>query len=214
VNDLDPTPREFLDECLAAGVTAPFVRTTTRDPRPGMDAVADELEGEWYAALTTLFPEEPAWPPPGENVRRAAQRPAPAASTPVLVVGEAPGRGNGEPLESAWRKLPALAYLDRVNLLSTYPGRNGKGAAFPIAEASDAAAGILLSVPADVPLVLMGARVALAFGIPRREYDWLDWFEWRGRSIAVCPHPSGIVRWWNDPENAGRAAAFFSGLAG
>jgi uracil-DNA glycosylase len=134
-------------------------------------------------------------------------------ATPVLIVGEAPGREfGGEPLAGYASRLPGIESHDRENLLAEWPGKDGKGDAFPWLEAKDAAEILLHFVPPDVRIVLMGTRVARAFGFERHEYVWLTWFGARGRTFAVCPHPSGIVRWWNDPANVRRARGFFEEL--
>ncbi|HEU4864630.1 MAG TPA: hypothetical protein VFT76_00155 [Actinomycetota bacterium] len=128
-----------------------------------------------------------------------------------LVVGEAPGRSGGPVLERAERKLPGITRLPRTNLLPTYPGpAPRKGALFPIVEAREVARLLDESLPVEVSFILMGRRVAKAFGFRSFEYDLLDWFVPRpgGRAFAVFPHPSGIVLWWNEPENAARARAF------
>lgn len=126
----------------------------------------------------------------------------------ILLVGEAPGRRPGRTLSGLDRRLASLAWAPRVNLLDRYPGSAGKGARFPIAPARGAAERLLYAVP-EADLLLVGGRVASAFGLRRFEYDWLEFFEREGRSFAVVPHPSGIVRWWNEPENR-RAAELFA----
>jgi uracil-DNA glycosylase len=131
----------------------------------------------------------------------------------VLVVGEAPGRLSGvRPLGSLDRKLPALRGVPRVNLLDRYPGSDGKGARFPIGPARTAAKSLLRAVP-EASLVLVGRRVAEAFGFKTFAYDWFEWFSVGGRAYAVIPHPSGIVRWWNDPANRAAAERFADEIA-
>lgn len=59
-------------------------------------------------------------------------------------------------------------------------------------------------------LVLLGRRVAVAFGLLRA-----GWFEWRdvsGASGAAAPHPSGLSRWWNGAGRRAQAEAFFRSL--
>jgi uracil-DNA glycosylase len=129
----------------------------------------------------------------------------------VLVVGEAPNSTSADDPLGSTRYLD-LTRFDRVNLLQEWPGRDGKGSLLPGERAKEAAAALRLAYP-QRPLVLMGARVAYAFGYERRHFEWLRWFTaWDGRRIAVCPHPSGIVRWWNDPDNARAAQDFFDEL--
>lgn len=77
-----------------------------------------------------------------------------------------------------------------------FPGKNGKGDAFPRAT-------VLPRLPATA--VLLGRSVARAYG-----HD-APWFEWRpvGRKlVAAAPHPSGISHFWNDPRNTRRARRF------
>jgi hypothetical protein len=51
-----------------------------------------------------------------------------------------------------------------------------------------------------VPLILLGSKVCDAFGI--EDPDWLETYAsilWS--PMIAFPHPSGLNRWWNDPEN-------------
>lgn len=48
------------------------------------------------------------------------------------------------------------------------------------------------------PIVLLGTRVAAAFGVPYRPFR-------RDGRLLVLPHPSGLCRAWNDPQSAPRA---------
>ena len=136
------------------------------------------------------------------------------------IVGEAPSMRTSRPFagRSGDRLAELFGYESRaaladswrlVNLLGYWPGpeTTGNGSAFPAAEARAAAARIRL---ADGSL-LCGRRVAAAFGLVNAPY-----FAWRdvdGRRVAVVPHPSGVSRWWNDPENVARAREFLAALA-
>ncbi len=160
----------------------------------------------------------------------------------VLVVGEAPGSGGlppGGPLacEAYEAKMPGLLQLERVNLLQHYPGRetwkrqashNGRGSAFPMAEARSAAEALWASRPLSTAFVVVSVRASKAFGlgrsIPAAEsrrlsgswelgHPYCEWFEHLGRRFAVVPHPSGVVRWWNEPGNRDAAASLFRGIA-
>jgi hypothetical protein len=72
--------------------------------------------------------------------------------------------------------------------------------------AKDGAARVLGAYPADVPVVLLGAKVAAAFCLAR---PWP--FTWRHQSmshmggaprrVVFLPHPSGRCRVWNDPSS-------------
>jgi hypothetical protein len=146
---------------------------------------------------------------------------APQKSEVVLIVGEAPNRkGQGKRPNTTLTggriaKLhPRANTLPRTNILRQWPGAQGKGSAFPLGVARPAAARLWRRKPLRVSFLVIGTRAAAAFGIRRAEYEYLTWFEHRGRLVAVCPHPSGIVLWWNEQENRDRAVAFFRDLLG
>lgn len=89
--------------------------------------------------------------------------------------------------------------FDRTNLL--------EGRWLPRA-AREAAVALDASVPAAVPLVLLGARVREAFDLSHQallcSWEGLGpWSRWR-RWVAV-PHPSGRSRAWNRPGSRERA---------
>jgi len=58
--------------------------------------------------------------------------------------------------------------------------------------------------------LLLGRRVAEAFGLPPRE--WLVWTEVMVDLAAAVPHPSGRNRWYNDPRRRRRAERFLRPL--
>lgn len=130
-----------------------------------------------------------------------------------LIVGEAghgafPFAGSGP----SHRRLVQITgmvdyrrHFDVVNLLPEWPGKTGKGDRFPIREARAAAAMVLELAPNPV-LVLCGKRVASAFRL--RDVEFLTWRFLAGLIVGVIPHPSGIVRWWNDEANVEAARAF------
>jgi hypothetical protein len=60
-----------------------------------------------------------------------------------------------------------------------------------------------LGVTRNRPFIYLGKRVAEAFGFRG------EWFEWSHDQV-VAPHPSGLSRWWNDPNNVGLARAFWA----
>lgn len=105
----------------------------------------------------------------------------------------------------------ALCRSVQVNLFEDWPGSAGKGSRFPLPEARGRAAALLLSVRAgfefdgsDVAaarrVVLVGRRVASAFGLERRPfYEWLPLNEIADLPAVIVPHPSGVSRVWNDP---------------
>lgn len=130
------------------------------------------------------------------------------------IVGEAPSMRTSRPFAGrSGERLAELAGVsldvlrDRyrlVNLLRHWPGPNphGKGSAWEPGLARDRAAAIRLA-PGSI---LCGRRVAQAFGLPR-----VAFFEPDERGVVVIPHPSGISRWWNDPQNVDEARRFLEG---
>lgn len=65
-------------------------------------------------------------------------------------------------------------------------------------------------------VILLSSPVAQAFGRPY--HPLFQWTEsttcgW-DYEVAVCPHPSGLVRWWNDPENVRKAGMFLDSVTG
>ncbi len=136
------------------------------------------------------------------------------------IVGQAPGpRGlKGRPLEGgASRKFAGLAGVSEDefwrlfrtrNVLPRFPGKNGKGDAFPIDEARRRAASMRFRAGR---VILLGQGVARAFGVRAPP---LTWRRVGRREFAVVPHPSGVNRWWNDPKNVRRAKRFLRILAG
>jgi len=68
-------------------------------------------------------------------------------------------------------------------------------------------AGEILRDCRELPLVLLGAKVAAAFGQDFRPFT-VRWLEVGGRFVTVAvllPHPSGRCRVWNDPGSYERA---------
>jgi uracil-DNA glycosylase len=141
-----------------------------------------------------------------------------------LIIGQAPGvNGCPEPLAGrCGRRLADLAGLslehylarfERMNLLAVFPGKDGKGDAFPQDQARDAAIHVIgTGVMLNRRTVLLGQGVAAAFGVAVSECDNLRWYGARSQ-IAICPHPSGINRWWNVRENIEAARVFWTSLA-
>ena len=131
-----------------------------------------------------------------------------------LVVGQAPSRAtDGRPpfsgrtganlaslLGVPHREL--LRLVDVVNLLPRWPGKAGRGDRFPIAEARAAAAMLLAVAPHD-RIVAVGANVARALDI---DGEGLRTVSNGRRAFLVVPHPSGLNRWFNEPENVAEAS--------
>jgi hypothetical protein len=104
----------------------------------------------------------------------------------------------------------------RVNLLASWPGRQGQGSAFPMAQAVEAAEALLPAL-AGQDVVCLGKRVARALGAPQAPYlAWrnLVWQTLGGieARVAIFPHPSGINSWWNDERNRDQATLFMRRL--
>ena len=59
----------------------------------------------------------------------------------------------------------------------------------------------------DGPVILLGAKVCLAFGIPYVPFAIQTSVLGRCRAIGVLPHPSGLCRVWNDPNSKMKAQA-------
>lgn len=106
--------------------------------------------------------------------------------------------------------LPLSEYIfgiDRMNLLDFYPGKQGKGARFPMAAAKESVAALheqrgLIGRN----ILLVGRRVAEAF--EKKDVPNLTWQHQKAYNFAIIPHPSGINRWWNDAENRAAGEAF------
>lgn len=141
-----------------------------------------------------------------------------------LLIGQAPGPATvpGLPLSGrSGARLAALCGLDpdgfqiafdRVNLIRRFPGKIGKGDAFPLAIARRRALALARTFPGRT-VVLLGGNVSSAFLLAPAPL-----FRWRrgalgAARLAIAPHPSGISRWWNEPENVAAAARFFRRLA-
>jgi uracil-DNA glycosylase len=140
--------------------------------------------------------------------------------TRPLIIGEAPSRTAGAARALDGRSGERLARLlgvgldqllerfETANLLERWPGPAGrKGAAFPARMAREAAERVRLRGS----VLLAGRRVAAAF---RLSAPYFEWATLRGARVAVIPHPSGVNRWWNDPANRERAAAFLREVVG
>lgn len=105
-----------------------------------------------------------------------------------------------------------FACFDRINLLTEYHGKAGRGDAFPRALAKEAAA-VIAPYLSGRTVLLVGKNVAWAFGLTL--VDYLEWYDvayapWR--RVVVIPHPSGINRWWNEESNREEARRFFRDL--
>lgn len=140
-----------------------------------------------------------------------------------LLIGEAPSRTSDPDRPFSGRSGARLAKLldrplDEVfelrNVFGQWPGpagATGKGTAWDRVGARDRAR-IIGDRLDGRTVVLVGRRVAAAFEYPSWPYlVWGD--DVRGFRFSVVPHPSGIVRFWNDPDATARAAAFLRAAA-
>lgn len=137
----------------------------------------------------------------------------------LLLIGQAPSKtgDNLHPLEGRiGRMLSGLAgvafddYLmltERINLFSEWTGRRegAKGDSWDDLAARQRASELVRGFR-DRTVVLLGRNVGRAFGLDR--LPWMTWIDFEGGRAAVLPHPSGIVRWWNDPKNRAEAGRF------
>jgi hypothetical protein len=132
------------------------------------------------------------------------------------VIGEAPGPSLNDELSlmKATRRIAAIVGYDAqelrarfewVNVLDRWPGYGPNGGSkFPMREASERAASLAREV-GDRRRIYLGKRVATAFRFDE------DFFVWRDKQV-VCPHPSGLNRWWNSVENVELARTFWQTL--
>ena len=139
-----------------------------------------------------------------------------------LIVGEAPGKnGNAsKPIEGRIGARLAtccglslaefLTTFDRVNLLDVQPQDSGKGMTFNVKEAARVAQGLEQTFVPGQFVLLLGKRVASAFGLVNVTY--FDWFALNHAKAVIVPHPSGANRWWNVQENELQMIRFMSGL--
>jgi uracil-DNA glycosylase len=139
-----------------------------------------------------------------------------------LIIGEAPGP-NGDPAKPldgrpAQRLLECMqatsageeftrtlgALFEIRNLLDEPAARpeGSKGTDWNEDAARLAALKLVVLVERGQPTVLLGKRVAKAWG---KQTDYWDWSPNSVRPVVVIPHPSGIVRLWNDPVTRVRA---------
>jgi hypothetical protein len=153
----------------------------------------------------------------------------------VRIYGQAPSRTSNpyRPLGArSGRKLAALAGItveelaeraELRNLLATYPGpARAKGDRWLAADAALAAGFEIARWEHGDRIVLLGRKVAAAFRVRADflvEFSWMvadDGDRFLGRIVecVVLPHPSGVVRFWNDPEKTAAAAEILSVFLG
>jgi uracil-DNA glycosylase len=153
-----------------------------------------------------------------------------SARSRVLLVGMAPSRRTSDdprPFSGlSGKRLAALAGVERLedhfdlaNLLDRWPGRDESGHdAWDEREAIRAAWEMHERIKGR-DVVLVGRAVARAFTERGAELPYFHWLPMslrggddHGGRFAIMPHPSGRVRFWNDPENVRAAERFLRSL--
>lgn len=141
----------------------------------------------------------------------------------ILIIGQAPSRTSdpSEPLSgNSGRRLAALCELshedflrrfERINLSNEWLGKAGKGDVVLTPREAREIAGRLRSAAVGRRIVLLGRSVATAFEVPTKPI--LTFRLYHDAVHAVCPHPSGVNRWWNLPGCEERARRFWTHLA-
>ena len=150
----------------------------------------------------------------------------------TLIIGQAPAMNTEGKAAFSGKSGPKFAELlgvehlrlwdtfDVVNLIDYYPGKpkdkTKRGDAFPMREAKYAAEG-MRKLMNERAVVMVGRNVARAFKV--HTLDFFDWFvDAAGYGdcgffrYCVVPHPSGISRYWNDPERVERAKLFMRSI--
>lgn len=187
-----------------------------------MDAFSATLSGPVAPATSSLDPPAVASLKVSGGGKQAVSSPP---SPRIYVYGQAPARGQTDldaPAFGSGRNgllfekltgVPLSVLHERWmfrNVLRYWPGRERSGGdRFPRAEARSAAAVEMTEWRSGDSIIFCGRLVAEAF-----DFD-APWFVWEpfGRvRAAVMPHPSGLVRFWNDVDNRERARAFLSEL--
>lgn len=152
------------------------------------------------------------------------------ASMKILFVGQAPSKDTeGKPpfTGKCGAFLASLMCVtqdqmleahDFTNVLSYYPGKGLGGDKFPIPEAIAAARKILTTLHGRT-VVLLGANVARVFGA--KSFRYFEFYQIRNPEhpseiivplMGIVPHPSGVNRFWNKPQNRLDAAKFMGAL--
>ena len=141
----------------------------------------------------------------------------------ILLIGQAPSRTSQgkQPFSGkSGKRLAELAgisqkdlrrYFKMVNVLDYWPGRGGKGDAFPTGrQVPDRLRKMVASYAATI---FVGRGVAARFKFNAPQYlTWYACSPRKSRTAAILPHPSGINRWYNDPQNLKDAQMFLRGI--
>lgn len=140
-----------------------------------------------------------------------------------LIVGEAPSKNEitERPIEGRiGKRLAALCglsleeflnHFERVNLLHVRQDTADHGFEFDREAARASAVQLMAGWKEDRVILLLGHRVADAFGVRREYFVERRYKEFVGE-VRVLPHPSGINRWWNGSANYKDAEAFMRNI--
>jgi len=140
-----------------------------------------------------------------------------------LIVGEAPSKNEvtERPIEGrigvrlasmAGLTLPEfLATFDRVNLLHVRQDTVTHGFTFDYVAATQSAALIKRTFQPNQIVLLLGRRAAWTFGLGG---EYFIQHAIHGAEVRIVPHPSGINRWWNSPENVRQMNTFMKTIVG
>ena len=108
---------------------------------------------------------------------------------------------------------------DFINVLDHWPGKGLNGDKWPLTEATVAAQKKLESLRGRT-VVLLGKNVARAFN--KGLWRYLEWYEIRSPknladvvvpAVTIVPHPSGVNRYYNNPDNKAIVSKFLQMLA-
>jgi hypothetical protein len=102
-----------------------------------------------------------------------------------------------------------LTHFERVNLLQVRQDTKEKGFEFDRAAAIIAGRILVERVKPGQIVLLLGKRVADAIGVVN---DYFMPCVVNNVEFYVLPHPSGVNRWWNNPDNLKQACAFLRGV--
>lgn len=135
----------------------------------------------------------------------------------VLFVGEAPTRVGARPLHpddcDSGRRLLQYTGWDRADYLGPHCERtNVFDVPTPAKEWSTYIARervCWLDLDQYSYVVFLGRKVAASYV---HSAAFLEWQRCPPISVAICPHPSGMNRWWNDEQNRREARRFFNRL--
>lgn len=112
--------------------------------------------------------------------------------------------------------LSFIAATTHVNVLDAWPGRDGRGSAFPLRAARKAACRLGQSdlVGAHDLVLLAGTRVREAMSISSKVPHFTPAASpfILTRFVLTIPHPSGLCRWWNERHHRERAREFLRQL--